>query len=238
MAKKETAINTRSAQSRTIRIITLSGVFIALEFVTEYYLSITFGTAWRIALTFLIRAICGFTLGIIGGPIAAITDILGAYAFYSGSMIPGITVIRFLQGLIAGLILYKKLNTKNIVASAVICTFLLNIISIKVRFDYTGTPITFATAAPSATTSTICCIVEIMIMLLIRQKYAGNFKRLLYTSGIWSVPVKTDDKSEKTAEDSVTEMTDAAEDTVETVSETADSCGRNENVACDPQKAV
>lgn len=238
MAKNEASNKSLKAKDRMIRIIALAGVFIALEFVTEYYLSITFGTSWRVALTFLIRAIAGFALGCIGGLIAGITDILGAFIFYGGSMIPGITVIRFLQGLIAGLILYKKLNTKNVAASAVICTFVLNVICIKVRFDYTGTPLTFATAAPSATIYAISCITEIVIMLLFREKYAGNIKRLLYSAGIWSAPKEAGDKTVPATDDAVSAETVDDATVIESVPGRVKDVVPAENVACDPQKAV
>ena len=48
--------------SRMVKLLALTGLFIAVEIVTEYHLSFTLSYTYRVALTFLMRAIAGFLI--------------------------------------------------------------------------------------------------------------------------------------------------------------------------------
>lgn len=175
----------RNAQSRVIKIITLASMFIALEVVTEYYLSFTMGVAYRVSLTFLIRTICGHCIGIVGGAVAAIADLIGGFVFYGGSLNPWLTLVRFLQGFCAGLFLYRKLTPARIVVSAVVCTLLLNIAGAFARFLYQGTPLNIDLFIPSTIVYSVSTVAEIVIMFALAKTLMPRLRSLLYNAGVW-----------------------------------------------------
>ena len=111
--------NSRRNSSTYVKLISFMGIMIALQFVTEYSLSLTIAERYRISFTFLLRAITGYCIGWLGGIVSAITDVLGGLLLYGGSMNPGITLTRVLQGLTVGLILYRKSKTGRIIAASV-----------------------------------------------------------------------------------------------------------------------
>ena len=120
--------NSRRNSSTYVKLISFMGIMIALQFVTEYYLSVTIADKYRISFTFLIRAITGYCIGWLGGIVSAITDVLGGFLLYGGSMNPGITLTRFLQGLTVGLLLYRKSKKERIIAASVIDNLVLSLI--------------------------------------------------------------------------------------------------------------
>ena len=181
----------RERQSRAVKSMVLAGIFVAVEFVTEYYLSFTIGLQYRISLTFLIRAIAGFSIGAIGAAVSALADILGGFVFYGGSMIIGLTVVRALQGLVPGILLYRKMTTPRIIISAVISTFFLNIAGLVVRYTFTGTPLSWKLATPSLLVYACSTAVEILILIALRIKVIPVIKALLYNGGVWPSQEKT-----------------------------------------------
>ncbi|MBO4627715.1 MAG: hypothetical protein J5645_07050 [Lachnospiraceae bacterium] len=181
----------RELQSRAVKLLVLAGVFVAVEIVTEYLLSFTLGMQYRISLTFLIRAIAGFSIGAIGAAVSALTDILGGFIFYGGSMIIGLTVVRALQGLVPGLLLHRKMTIPRIIVSAVISTFFLNIAGLLVRYWTTGTPLSWKLATPSLIVYAYSTVAEIFVLLALRIKVIPVIKALLYNSGTWASAEKT-----------------------------------------------
>lgn len=181
----------RELQSRAVKLMVLAGVFVAVEFVTEYYLSFTIGLQYRISLTFLIRALAGFSIGAIGAAVSAITDILGGFIFYGGSMIIGLTVVRALQGLVPGVLLYRKMTIPRIIISAVVSTFFLNIAGLVVRYWTTGMPLSWKIATPSLVVYAYSTAAEILILIALRIKVIPVIKTLLYNGGVWPSQEKT-----------------------------------------------
>ena len=179
--------------SRMVKLLALTGLFIAVEIVTEYYLSFTLSYTYRVALTFLMRAIAGFTLGaVLGGAAAGVAD-LYAIVIWGGSMIPWLTVVRFAQGFTAGAILHKKLTTVKIIGSAVACTFVLNVVSTYARYSYTGTPFNLTTITPSLIVYAISTVAEILIMTVFRTKLAPFISRFMYNAEMWKAEEKNED---------------------------------------------
>ena len=169
----------------SVRKLCLLAVFTALMFVTEYYLSFTIGMNYRISLTFLIRAIAGFTLGPLACLASGFSDILGGYLLYAGNMILGITAVRFGQGATDGLILHKKSSAVRIVSAAFVDTILWNIPCVYFRFKYLGRPFTKVTITPQIVISGGSLVACILIMLLMRKRLLPAIRRLLYDNSVW-----------------------------------------------------
>ena len=167
------------------RKLCLLAVFTALMFVTEYYLSFTIGMNYRISLTFLIRAIAGFTLGPLACLASGFSDILGGYLLYAGNMILGITAVSFGQGATDGLILHKKSSVVRIVSAAFVDTILWNIPCVYFRFKYLGRPFTKVTITPQIVISCGSLAACILIMLLMRKRLLPAIRRLLYDNSVW-----------------------------------------------------
>lgn len=191
----------RETRSRRIKIITLAGVFIAVEIVTEYYLSFTLGNQYRISLTSLIRAIAGFSLGWVGGIVSVLTDLIGGFIRYGASMIPTLTAVRGLQGLTHGLLLHKRLNTAKIVCAAVISTFFLNALGLVARYTYTGTPLSWAIATPSLIVYAVTTVVEILVVSAFRATIVPRISGMMYSSGVWTEKDNKPVTEEKSVDD-------------------------------------
>ena len=189
---KKSSNSTREANSRRIRLMTLAGLFVAVEIITEYYLSFTIDLQYRVSLTSFIRAIAGFTVGWIGAIISALADLIGGYLRYGGGMIPTLTAVRALQGLTHGLLLYKKMSTPKIVSAAVASTFFLNALGLVARYTYTGTPLTWALATPSLIVYAITTVVEILVISAFRVTLVPRIQNIMYNSGTWKGNDKAD----------------------------------------------
>ena len=189
---KKSSNSTREANSRRIKLMTLAGLFVAVEIITEYYLSFTIDLQYRVSLTSFIRAIAGFTVGWIGAIISALADLIGGYLRYGGGMIPTLTAVRALQGLKHGLLLYKKMSTPKIVSAAVVSTFFLNALGLVARYTYTGTPLTWALATPSLIVYAITTVVEILVISAFRVTLVPRIQNLMYNSGTWKGNDKAD----------------------------------------------
>ncbi|ADL03753.1 folate family ECF transporter S component [Lacrimispora saccharolytica] len=90
------------------------GLLIAIEVILTRFVSIQ---AWnlRIGFGFLPIAVAGMILGPVrAGIMAAIADFLGAILFPSGTFFPGFTFTALLVGILYGIFLYKKMNTRRI----------------------------------------------------------------------------------------------------------------------------
>ena len=176
-----------------VRMICFMGIMTALQFVTEYLLSFTIADKYRISVTFLIRAITGYCIGWLGGVVSAITDVLGGFILYGGSMNPGITLTRFLQGITVGLILYRKHKTWRIVTASVIDNIVLSLgLNTYFIFYYYGTPYTYATVMPRVVIATASLVIEIAVLLSLLPRILPVVNKYMY-KGLWTVPVKPSD---------------------------------------------
>ena len=163
-----------------VMLLCFMGIFAALQYVTEYHLSMTIADKYRIAFTFLIRAITGYCIGWLGGIVSAIADILGGFLLYGGSMNPGITLTRFLQGFIVGLILYRKSGKTRIVIAAAIDNLVLNmILGTFFLFSYTGKPYTVVTLTPRVVVSAASFVVEVILLMSLLPKLLPVVRKLM-----------------------------------------------------------
>ncbi|MBR5712520.1 MAG: folate family ECF transporter S component [Lachnospiraceae bacterium] len=179
-----------SLGKQTVKLLSLMAILIALEFVTEYLLSITIGGSYRISLTFLIRAIAGFTIGPLGGIVAGCTDILGGFILYAGSMVYGITIVRVLQGATDGLFLYKKATPARIVLAALFDAVIWNIPCLYFKFTYFGIPYKMATVIPQVIISVCTFAVSIAAMMMLRNSLLPIIRKFMFNNGIWSAPAE------------------------------------------------
>ena len=175
----------REERSRRMKLISLAGLFIAVEIVTEYYLSFTVDNQYRVSLTSLIRAVAGFTVGFTGAVVSVLADLIGGFIKYGGGLIPPLTVVRGLQGLTHGLFLYKRMNTARIVSAAVISTFLLNALGLVARYTYLGTPLNWTIATPSLTVYAITTVAEIFVVSTFRLTLVPRIQKMMYNAGVW-----------------------------------------------------
>ncbi|MBR4813235.1 MAG: folate family ECF transporter S component [Lachnospiraceae bacterium] len=200
--------NSRRNSSTYVKLISFMGIMIALQFVTEYSLSLTIAERYRISFTFLLRAITGYCIGWLGGIVSAITDVLGGLLLYGGSMNPGITLTRFLQGLTVGLILYRKSKTGRIIAASVIDNLVLSmILNTYFIFTYMGTPFTVETITPRVIVAVASFAVEIAVLLMLMPKLLPTIREFMY-KGLWS---EEQNGSSAKATDKDTESTDTVE---------------------------
>jgi len=169
-----------NSNMRYVPLVCFMGIMIAFQFVTEYYLSFTFADTYRVSLTFLIRAITGYCIGWLGGIVSAIADLLGGFLLYGGSMNPGITLTRFLQGFIVGLILYRKSGKTRIVIAAAIDNLVLNmVLGTFFLFSYTGKPYTVVTLTPRVVVSAVSFVVEVILLMSLLPKLLPVVRKLM-----------------------------------------------------------
>ena len=200
---------TKTNSGAYVKLISFMGILIALQFVTEYYLSLTLADKYRISFTFLIRAVTGYCIGWLGGIVSAITDVLGGFLLYGGSMNPGITFTRFLQGLVVGIILYRNSKKERVVAASVADNLVLSLfLNTYFIFTYTGTPFTFATISPRVIIAAVSFVLEIILLFILLPKILPAVRKYMY-KGFWD----TNDTAENvTTEDDEPEITDVGDD--------------------------
>ncbi|MDD4844183.1 MAG: folate family ECF transporter S component, partial [Anaerotignum sp.] len=126
--------------SNTHRLVIMA-LLVAISVILSRFLSIS---AWnlKIGFAFVPIALAGMLLGPVpAGIVAALADFLGATLFPIGQYFPGFTLTAFLNGILLGVILYKKADMKNIVTASVLTqilgSLLLNTLWISILY---GTP--------------------------------------------------------------------------------------------------
>lgn len=99
--------NSKVLNKKNTMLIAMAGMFMALEFIFERYLSISTPIV-RISFTFIPRALAGMCVGIVlAGLASLLADIVGAIIFYGASINPMISLAALCSGLILAW-LYKK----------------------------------------------------------------------------------------------------------------------------------
>lgn len=198
----------RNERERYVRLICFMGIMTAMQFVTEYVLSVTIAGRYRISLTFFVRAITGYCIGWLGGIVSALTDVLGGFVFYGGSMNPGITFTRFLQGMIVGLILFRKSTTVRIIVASLIDNMVLTLfVTSFFLFQVSGTPYTVETLMPRAIVPTVSTFVAIAVLPILLPKLLPIVRKFMYM-GIWTVKENRTVNDEGAAKDDA-EVTNA-----------------------------
>lgn len=101
---------------KSMRCITITGMFIAVSMILEAYtIPLPFA---KVNFAFIAIAIIGMLFGPTVGSFAAmVCDIVGYIAFPQGGFMPVYTAIASLQGLIYGLVLYNKRDSYKILIS-------------------------------------------------------------------------------------------------------------------------
>lgn len=101
---------------KSMRCITITGMFIAVSMILEAYtIPLPFA---KVNFAFIAIAIIGMLFGPTVGFFAAmVCDIVGYIAFPQGGFMPVYTAITSLQGLIYGLVLYNKRDSYKILIS-------------------------------------------------------------------------------------------------------------------------
>lgn len=107
--KKFVTLFTDSAREfKSVRTLTMCGLFAALAFVIESF-SIQLGPYIKIGFSGLPNEIVDFLFGpAVGAFFSAVMDIFKLIVKPTGPWIPGLTLDAFLAGLIYGVFLYKK----------------------------------------------------------------------------------------------------------------------------------
>lgn len=92
---------------KSVRCLTVTGIFIALSVVLEFF-TIQIPTS-KISFAFIAVAVIGMLYGPVVGIISAgICDVLGFIVRPDGAFLPAFTLVAMLQGLIYGIMLYKN----------------------------------------------------------------------------------------------------------------------------------
>lgn len=111
-----------------IRTLTVTAILIALYVILEGIFSISIGPYIKINFAFLALAIIGMLYGpYVTMSAAVICDILGFLVKPQGGFLIAFTLIAMVQGLIYGVLLYKK-QGRQLIKSVVIARFLDSLI--------------------------------------------------------------------------------------------------------------
>ncbi len=99
------------------------GLFVAIEVILTRFLSIQTPIV-RIGFTFLPVALSAIMFGpLFSGIGAALADIMGMIMFPAGAYFPGFTLTAFLNGVIYGVLLYKKpISVTRVVMACILTT--------------------------------------------------------------------------------------------------------------------
>ena len=122
-----------------IKKLTISAVLIAMQIILSRFLSFQ-AYNMKIGFSFVPVVIAAYMLGPFYTMfIAAISDVIGAICFPSGSFFIGFTVTAVISGFIYSLFLYKKkAHIKNIIImtfiNQIICSLLLNTFWISILY--------------------------------------------------------------------------------------------------------
>ena len=108
---------------KNVRSLTVAALLVALA-VTLKFLKIVITPTLEFSFAFLANASAGFLFGpFVSGTVGALADVLGYLVRPTGPFFPGFTLNAIINGVVYGLILYKKpLSMKRVVIARVIKT--------------------------------------------------------------------------------------------------------------------
>lgn len=112
---------------KNVRSLTVAALLVALA-VTLKFLKIVITPTLEFSFAFLANASAGFLFGpFVSGTVGALADVLGYLVRATGPFFPGFTLNAIINGVVYGLILYKKpLSMKRVVIARVINTVLIS----------------------------------------------------------------------------------------------------------------
>ena len=179
----------------SVIMLCLLAMFIALQYVTEYVLMIQVTNSNRISFTSILRAVTGYTFGPLGAVVSGAADVLGSFLVFGGNIIIGVTVTRMIQGLINGLLLWKKFTAKRIILTAILDNIILGcFVNQFFVLRFYGSPYKLAAIAPKIVVSCITCVIEIVVLLAIRKVLRSIINKTMYNQGVWSPNQKSDNE--------------------------------------------
>jgi len=113
----------------SLRILVIMALLIAVNFILVRFLGIYINPQARFDLGFLPIAISGMLFGptasaIVGG----LSDFTGAIIFPKGAWIPGLTLDMILAGLVYGLFLNKREDSKSLVLRVFLASFIVEMV--------------------------------------------------------------------------------------------------------------
>lgn len=111
---------------KSLRTLTVTALFIAVGVVLDAFVDIQLTPWLRVNFTFLPIAIVGMLFGpAVSMTSGALNDLLSCMLFPKGAYFPGFTLTALLDGLIFGLLLYKKKPSipRCFVADGIVCLF-------------------------------------------------------------------------------------------------------------------
>lgn len=115
----------------TTRKVCLLGVFAAITAILGIFATFRIGNQIKIPLKFITVFITGALFGpLSGGLVAAIADILNAVLVPVGPIMPQITTVEFMYGVIFGAFFYKAKDNAFYYLRAVLCCVLQSVISV------------------------------------------------------------------------------------------------------------
>ena len=111
---------------KNVRSLTVAALLVALA-VTLKFLKIVITPTLEFSFAFLANASAGFLFGpFVSGTVGALADVLGYLVRPTGPFFPGFTLNAIINGVVYGLILYKKRVVIARVINTVLISFLLN----------------------------------------------------------------------------------------------------------------
>ena len=114
-----------------VRKLCLLSMLTAITVILAIYATFRVGNQIKIAMKFVTVFITGAVFGpLAAGIVAAVSDVLNAVLVPVGPLLPQITAVEFLYGVIFGLAFYKAKNNKAYYLRAFLCSLAQFLISI------------------------------------------------------------------------------------------------------------
>ncbi len=175
-------------QKITTRKICLLGVFAAITAILGIFATFRIGNQIKIPLKFITVFITGALFGpLSGGLVASIADILNAVLVPVGPIMPQITAVEFLYGVIYGAFFYKAKDNPAYYLRAVLCCLLQAIISITLMSMILTDVGYFSSFAAAVVIRMPAALVTLALHLLVTcggKKLIFNLKRFISKEGL------------------------------------------------------
>ncbi len=174
-------------QNKKIIQLAVMGVLISLNIIFERVLTLDFEQN-RFNLSFVTYALTGMCLGPWKAAIVCgISEALGAFWKF-GSIIPGISFVAMLRGVIFGIFLHRNCTKQRICFSAVLDQFFCSMILVSVAlFLALGTPINAITMLPRFLQAAVIFTLEILVLPLLEERFFPYLRGFLRKNGLMTI---------------------------------------------------
>lgn len=170
-------------QKFTTRKICLLGVFAAITSILGIFATFRIGNQIKIPLKFITVFMTGAIFGpVSGGLVAAIADVLNAVLVPVGPIMPQITAVEFLYGVIYGALFYKAKENYLYYIRATVCCLLQFVISITLMswiLTSVGYFSSFAAAVAIRMPAALVTLALHMIVTCIGRKSVFRLKKFI-----------------------------------------------------------